>query len=392
MDEFQQFDNVGGFFIGNEAITTANGSVTAPYIKAATRDLKAHRDEKGYRKIPIGYSAADIATLRPMLQNYLACGSNASEHIDFFSLNAYSWCGQSTYQQSGYDQLKANSQDLHIPIFMSETGCNTVRPRDFADQNALYGEMADVWSGSIIYEWIEEQNNYGLISYGPKVALTEAPDGFPRSGTSYHILFLLLATQTNSSTQERPSPSTPTSPTSARSGRRSTRRASKPRHTRPLPLPSLAQTTQLASGRSTLRLRFLPWVRSTISAARLRLLASVRRPLGLGGARVAELRLRQVPLVLSRLLLHPPPVRRTTLAATLRVQGLCLRVSWRCLRGCNRPIFSISLSIYRQLFPSYFHFMCMILACSTKACIGRREKEEEEEEEEVMGDRAASVH
>lgn len=182
MDEFHQYDNTAGFFIGNEAITTANGSVTSPYIKAAARDMKAYRDEKGYRSIPIGYSAADIASLRPMLQNYLACGDNASERLDFFSLNAYSWCGQSSYQQSGYDQLEKNSEDLHIPIFMSETGCNTARPRDFKDQEALFGEMADVWSGSIIYEWIEEMNDYGLISYGPKVDPAQAPDGFPRSG------------------------------------------------------------------------------------------------------------------------------------------------------------------------------------------------------------------
>lgn len=26
--------------------------------------------------------------------------------------------------------------------------------------------MADVWSGSIIYEWINEMNGYGLIQYG----------------------------------------------------------------------------------------------------------------------------------------------------------------------------------------------------------------------------------
>jgi hypothetical protein len=120
-----------------------------------------------------------------MLQNYLACG-NTSESLDFFSLNSYSWCGASSYQQSGYDQLEKNSEDLHIPIFMSETGCNVVRPRDFKDQEALFGPMADTWSGSIIYEWIEEANNYGIVKYGDKVdpASPGAPaDGFPRSGT-----------------------------------------------------------------------------------------------------------------------------------------------------------------------------------------------------------------
>ncbi|KAH3970292.1 1,3-beta-glucanosyltransferase [Parastagonospora nodorum] len=186
MDAFHSYDNLGGFFVGNEAITTANGSVTAPYVKAAARDLKAYRDSKSYRKIPIGYSAADIASLRPMLQNYLACGTNSSETLDFFSLNSYSWCGGSSYMQSGYDQLEKMSESLHIPIFMSETGCNTVRPRDFKDQEAIFGDMADTWSGSIIYEWIEEANNYGIVKYGDKVdpaSPRAPPDGFPRSGT-----------------------------------------------------------------------------------------------------------------------------------------------------------------------------------------------------------------
>jgi hypothetical protein len=121
-----------------------------------------------------------------MLQNYLACGKNGSEALDFFSLNSYSWCGTSSYMQSGYDQLEKNSESLHVPIFMSETGCNTVRPRDFKDQEALFGEMADTWSGSIVYEWIEEANNYGIVSYGPKVdpaSPRAPPDGYPRSGT-----------------------------------------------------------------------------------------------------------------------------------------------------------------------------------------------------------------
>lgn len=187
MDAFQSYDNVIGFFIGNEVITTALGSPAAPYVKAATKDLKSYRDSKGYRKIPVGYSAADIASLRPMLQNYLACGSDPANAIDFFSLNAYEWCGNNNYQTSGYSQLTANVTNYSIPIFFSETGCNTVPPRDFADQGAIFGpEMAPYWSGSIIYEWIEEANHYGIINYGPKVNAASPnapPDGFPRSGT-----------------------------------------------------------------------------------------------------------------------------------------------------------------------------------------------------------------
>ena len=61
-------------------------------------------------------------------------------------------------------------------------------PRTFDDQSAIFGDqMSGTWSGAIIYEWIEEANNYGLISYGPSAAPTATAagvvGGFTRSGT-----------------------------------------------------------------------------------------------------------------------------------------------------------------------------------------------------------------
>jgi hypothetical protein len=108
MDAFHNYDNLGGFFVGNEVLTSPDTDVAAPFVKAAARDMKAYRDgkwqipksmhqqswqfsEKDYRKIPVGYTAADVATLRPMLQNYLACGEDTSEAVDFYGLNAYEW-------------------------------------------------------------------------------------------------------------------------------------------------------------------------------------------------------------------------------------------------------------------------------------------------------------
>jgi hypothetical protein len=165
----------------------ANQSNAAPYIKAAARDMKAYRSSKGYREIPIGYSAADIAELRPMLQNYLTCGGNSSENIDFFALNSYEWCDPSTYLTSGYQTLENMAINFPVPIFLSETGCNTPGPRLFDDQVAIFGpNMTNDWSGALIYEWLEEANHYGLISYGPKLAPTATgvniEDGFTRKG------------------------------------------------------------------------------------------------------------------------------------------------------------------------------------------------------------------
>lgn len=183
-----KYDNLAGVFVGNEVLTTGNNSIAAPYVKAAARDVKAYRDSKKYRPVPVGYSAADIGSLRPMLQNYLACGSNSSEALDFFSLNAYEWCGDSSFAQSGYSQLEANVTSYDIPIFFSETGCNTGGSgRTFADQAAILGpDMNENWSGAIIYEWIQETNLYGIVGYGPHVdpaSPNAPPDGWPRSGT-----------------------------------------------------------------------------------------------------------------------------------------------------------------------------------------------------------------
>lgn len=122
-----------------------------------------------------------------MLQNYLACGDNDAERAEFYSLNVYEWCGDSSYDGSGYSQLKKNATGYNVPIFVSETGCRVPRPRLFTDQSAILGqEMSDSWSGAIVYEWIQEANDYGLVSYGPKVdpkVNTDALDGYPRSGT-----------------------------------------------------------------------------------------------------------------------------------------------------------------------------------------------------------------
>lgn len=122
-----------------------------------------------------------------MLQNYLSCGDKDAERAEFYSLNVYEWCGDSSYDGSGYSQLQKNASGYNVPLFVSETGCRISKPRLFTDQAAILGpQMADTWSGAIVYEWIQEANDYGLINYGDKVdpkVSTDALDGYPRSGT-----------------------------------------------------------------------------------------------------------------------------------------------------------------------------------------------------------------
>ncbi|THD00214.1 hypothetical protein EYZ11_000264 [Aspergillus tanneri] len=190
LDEFQRYSNTAGVFVGNEVLTTSENSAAASYVLAAARDIKSYRSKKGYRQIPVGYSAADVAELQPMLQNYLACRPDPEERLDFFALNAYEWCGPSSYEESGYKHLQNQAHNYPIPIFFSETGCNVARPRTFEDQAAIFGDdMSETWSGSIVYEWIEETNDYGLISYGATVshdavhaAKPMVQDGFTRQG------------------------------------------------------------------------------------------------------------------------------------------------------------------------------------------------------------------
>ena len=85
IDEFQKYDNTLAFFSGNEVINDEKGSTkTAPYVKATTRDMRQYITERGYRKIPVGYSAADVSDNRMQTAHYFNCGSEF-ERSDFFA-------------------------------------------------------------------------------------------------------------------------------------------------------------------------------------------------------------------------------------------------------------------------------------------------------------------
>lgn len=168
IENFKAFPNLLGFFSGNEVINEASVVEVPQYIRAVTRDMKDYIAKQAKRPIPVGYSAADV---RPMLAdtaNYLSCAisEEASSKIDLFGLNSYSWCGDASFETSGYNTLVDDFKSTTVPVFFSEYGCIEVRPRMFSEVPTIYGDkMTGVFSGGLVYEYTQEENKYGLVEF-----------------------------------------------------------------------------------------------------------------------------------------------------------------------------------------------------------------------------------
>lgn len=166
----QKYDNLLGFFAGNEVVTDETNIKSAPFVRASVRDTKLYIKEKKFRTIPVGYSTNDDAKTRNYLREYFVCENEDTmlsndSMIDFYGINNYEWCGHSTFRTSGYSERLLDYQGFPIPVFFSEFGCNTVRPRPFTEVDALFSPlMAEVFSGGIMYMYFEEANNYGIVA------------------------------------------------------------------------------------------------------------------------------------------------------------------------------------------------------------------------------------
>ncbi|KAJ5167774.1 1-3-beta-glucanosyltransferase gel1 [Penicillium canariense] len=162
VDKFARYENTLAFFSGNEVINDGPSSKAAPYVKAVTRDIRSYLSEQKLRKVPVGYSAADIDTNRLEMAEYMNCGTD-DERSDFFAFNDYSWCDPSSFTTSGWDQKVKNFTGYGLPLFLSEYGCNT-NTRKFEEVSALYStKMTGVYSGGLVYEYSEEGSKYGLV-------------------------------------------------------------------------------------------------------------------------------------------------------------------------------------------------------------------------------------
>jgi len=170
MDVLGQYENTLGFFAANEVLNDEKVHA-APYVKAIIRDMKAYVKKHLKRTIPVGYSAADVASNRMQMAHYLNCGED-DVRADFYGVNDYSWCGASSFTISGYNEKVQNFTDYSIPLFFSEYGCNTVGDaREFSEVKAIYStQMTGVFSGGLVYEYSQEENDFGLVEIkGDKV-------------------------------------------------------------------------------------------------------------------------------------------------------------------------------------------------------------------------------
>ena len=167
IDAMAPYTNTLGFFAGNEVSNNISNTNSAAYVKAAVRDMKAYIKSQNYRSIGVGYAADDDAQVRDQMIDYMNCG-NTDDSIDFWGYNIYEWCGDSSFTESGYDTRVKEFANYSVPAFFAEYGCNTqggAAKRPFTEVESLYGsDMNDVFSGGIVFEYFEEDNDYGLVS------------------------------------------------------------------------------------------------------------------------------------------------------------------------------------------------------------------------------------
>ncbi|CAI7592445.1 unnamed protein product [Penicillium manginii] len=175
IEAFKSYPNVLGFFAGNEVINEDAQYLVPAYVRAVIRDMKDYIAKHSNRTIPVGYSAADVRNILIDTDRYFECHmkNSTSSQADFFGLNSYSWCGKASYKSAGYNVLTEDFSNSTMPVFFSEYGCNEVKPRVFTEVQAIYGEeMTQAFSGGLVYEWTEEDNEYGLIQVNKNGSVT----------------------------------------------------------------------------------------------------------------------------------------------------------------------------------------------------------------------------
>lgn len=184
LDAFALHPNTLALGLGQETITAnSTSTLAAPALKAAARDLHAFLAARGYRPIPLSYSAADVASFRDLTAQYLTCesgndgddeGGGEAGTIDLLGLNVFLSCAADDWRAL-HAQFAALG--LPVPVAISEAGCRSsgggssaddTGARDFVDASLVLGaEMRDVFCGVSVFEWAMRSgaSKFGVVEY-----------------------------------------------------------------------------------------------------------------------------------------------------------------------------------------------------------------------------------
>ena len=185
IDALAPFNNTLGFFAGNEVTNNNTNTAASAFVKAAVRDSKAYiaGSKTINRWLGVGYATNDDSDTRDELASYFNCGADPKAAVDFWGYNIYEWCGQSTFRESGYEERTQAFRDYSVPAFFSEYGCNNPgggEARPWQETSVLYSNLMNkVWSGGIVYEFFQEQNDFGLVTLDKSGKVTPRKDFAP---------------------------------------------------------------------------------------------------------------------------------------------------------------------------------------------------------------------
>ncbi|PVV03721.1 hypothetical protein BB560_001793 [Smittium megazygosporum] len=168
-----------GVIVGNEVTNDKETTPASAFVKSAVKYVKSYLKSVN-TGVFVGYADNDDPFVRENMIKYFNCGNDAMARVDFYGINTYRWCGNNGNSQiAGYDDLLKPFKEYDIPVILTEYGCNIVRPRDFKEAIVVTnGEAENVLSGGFVYEYSQEDNNYGLVKLGPNgFGVSEVIDG-----------------------------------------------------------------------------------------------------------------------------------------------------------------------------------------------------------------------
>ncbi|KAG8912691.1 1,3-beta-glucanosyltransferase gas1 [Tulasnella sp. 417] len=193
IDAFSKYDNVLAYNVGNEVVIDPAGTVAAPFIKAAARDVKAYLKSKGSSAL-VSFASTDGDTWRTALAEYLACDTDATS-IDLYGFNNYRWCGAGSL--ANYNSVLSDFQNFPIPAYFSEFGCIKSPPRLWTEVAVLFGEeMVDNWSGGVAFSYFPTADGFGMVTISSDGSSVTTSDDFNRLQTQYtSVSFINSPTQ-----------------------------------------------------------------------------------------------------------------------------------------------------------------------------------------------------